>query len=513
MSTSYAPSDTVAFRAWLKAKYKSLDDLNAAWGTRFWSQVYSEWDQIDLPHPTATYHNPTQLLDESRFISDTVVAYCRRQATILRGAASHWQITHNGVFENVDGVKLTEQLDFFSHDQYPLFWNHWTDFAKNLLQARSLSFPYAVLEQQAGPGGQMSYLHRTPRPGEMRLWAMQSVAHGARMLSYFCWRTLPFGSEQHWHGLIDYDNKDTRRLTEAAKFGDEFRGLPADFHAARPQRCVAVLRDYDNETNDRRINTYVKNAGWDAGHWMGACFRAHVPVDQVWPAGDWAGYDVVVAPHLKIVDQSLAQKYQQFVEAGGTLVLMAQSGTKNRNLHMVQQTAPGLLRRLAGIEVADWTTVPPGASFTARFADGGALVLGGFVERLKPRGAETLAAWDDSDLLLADAPAVTRHEVGRGQVLYVGGHGNDAAAATLVAWLIANAGVTRSLEIDGEVEVIDRRSEKHRYLVLLNHSSEAQFLSNLPAGRDLIADRRVEDGKLKLAAYDIAVIQTRLPTD
>ncbi len=54
MDVSYAPADTLAFRKWLRAKYKTLDRLNAAWGTAFWSLVYSEWDQIDLPHPTPT---------------------------------------------------------------------------------------------------------------------------------------------------------------------------------------------------------------------------------------------------------------------------------------------------------------------------------------------------------------------------------------------------------------------------------------------------------------------------
>ena len=73
MDVSYAPSDTVAFRRWLKAKYKTLDRLNDAWGTKFWSQQYTDWEQIDLPHPTATYLNPSVLLDETRFISDCVV--------------------------------------------------------------------------------------------------------------------------------------------------------------------------------------------------------------------------------------------------------------------------------------------------------------------------------------------------------------------------------------------------------------------------------------------------------
>ena len=103
MDVSYAPSDTLAFRIWLREKYGTLDALNAAWGTRFWSQQYDAWEQVDLPHPTVTWMNPTQLLDESRFVSDCVVKFARRQAAVLRARNPGWKITHNGLFANVDG--------------------------------------------------------------------------------------------------------------------------------------------------------------------------------------------------------------------------------------------------------------------------------------------------------------------------------------------------------------------------------------------------------------------------
>ena len=59
MEHELRPSDTIAFRAWLKKKYKTINRLNDAWGTRFWSQTYDDWNQIDLPHPTVAYMNPT----------------------------------------------------------------------------------------------------------------------------------------------------------------------------------------------------------------------------------------------------------------------------------------------------------------------------------------------------------------------------------------------------------------------------------------------------------------------
>ena len=358
------------------------------------------------------------------------------------------------------------------------------------------------MEQQAGPGGQMSYLHETPRAGQLRLWAYQSIAHGANILSYFCWKTCPFGSEQHWHGLIDPDNKDTRRLAEATQLGKEAASLPRDVWDAPLERGVAILRDFDNEINESRINTYVKSP-WEAGYWQAALLRSHVPVDQVWPGSDWDGYRVLIAPHLRIVDPALVKKYDAFVRAGGTLVLGAQSGTKDRNLHLQQATPPASLRKLAGVEIDDWSNVPAGKTFRA-VGECASLSLGGFVERLKLRGAKALATWQTEDTLLAGAPAISVNTVGKGSVIYIGGYLDHDAAAALVPLLMHD--FTPIVDAPPEVEVIVRRSLKRRYVWLLNHSADVQFIERVPQSINLMNGQTVSD-TLKLKPYDVAVLQ------
>ncbi|HEY1921133.1 MAG TPA: beta-galactosidase, partial [Tepidisphaeraceae bacterium] len=411
MDVSYAPSDTVAFRRWLEEKYQTLEKLNRAWGTAFWSQTYTDWEQIDLPHPTSAPLNPSQLLDESRFISDTVVKFAGRQAKILRGYNKNWLITHNGLFGNIDGPELVKQLDFFGHDQYPLFMESWPARAEGLVLARSLSFPYAILEQQSGPGGQMTYLQRTPRPGEIRLWAWQSIAHGAKLVSFFLWRTCPFGSEQHWHGLIDQDDKNNRRLAEAKVFGGEAHRLPGDFFDSRPAKIVGVLRDFDNEINERRINTYVKSGAGEHARWLSALSAAHVPADYVWASSPFAGYKVLILPHVKMISRALAEKLEKYIRSGGTLLLGAQTGLKDLDCHIVEKTPPGLLSGLAGVEVADWTTLAADETRSARLVTGKDIVMEAFVERIRPTTAKVLARWNGGDSLLGDAAAITINRV------------------------------------------------------------------------------------------------------
>ena len=135
--------------------------------------------------------------------------------------------------------------------------------------------------------------------------------------------------------------------------------LPADFFEAAPVKCAAVLRDFDNETNERRINTYTKQGAAEHARWCAGFARRHIPADYVWPLDSFSDYKVLVAPHQKIVTPALAKKLTAYVRAGGTLILAAQAGTKDENCHMLEQTAPGPLAGIAGVEVEDWTTLAP----------------------------------------------------------------------------------------------------------------------------------------------------------
>ena len=82
----YCDNSAEAFRGWLQRRYGDLDELNAAWGTAFWSQRYYDWAEILPPRRTAyyTFANPTQQLDFARFSSDELLDCFRAEAEIIR---------------------------------------------------------------------------------------------------------------------------------------------------------------------------------------------------------------------------------------------------------------------------------------------------------------------------------------------------------------------------------------------------------------------------------------------
>ena len=177
----YSESDTLAFRRFLQARYGSLEELNRAWGTVFWNQTYTDWQEIYVPRKTNTGSvNPHQELDFRRFISDSVCSFAKEQADIIRKYKKEGDfITTNGMFGNLDYQRLSrESLDVLMYDSYPDFaycldGYHEKDpmkdrwWSRNLAQVRAVSSPFGIMEQQSGANGWNDRMEApSPRPGQ-----------------------------------------------------------------------------------------------------------------------------------------------------------------------------------------------------------------------------------------------------------------------------------------------------------------------------------------------------------
>ncbi len=484
----YCPSCEVAFRDWLRARYGTLEHLNEAWATVFWSQTYTAWEEIAAPILQLNQANPSHALDYRRFSSDSIVAFERLQVEILRSAAAgHWVTTNlMGLFADLDHHDLAADLDFATWDSYPTGnlerWEgacygdepsppggrpyaydvgdpYVTGLAHELTRGLR-NRPFWVMEQQPGPIN-WGRFNPAPRDGTVRLWTWHALAAGADTCVYFRWRACLFAQEQYHAGLLHHDASPAPGYREVGRLAGE-REAMARVVATPAVPRVALLFDYDDLwaielQPHRRDFSYLRLAF----AWYRGLARLGIAVDIVpvraarrhatgqRPLADYA---IVVAPTLHLADAAEAAELADWVRAGGTLLLGVRSGMKTTSNRVTSAPLPGDFRDLVGATVTDWHGLPPGVEYPLAWpVDGAAAATGGpgldasatvWAEALAPiDGAGAAVAARYADGPLAGAVAITDRQVGAGRAVYVGVHPTVSLAMGLLRDAAVWAGV------------------------------------------------------------------------
>ncbi|MDD3242350.1 MAG: beta-galactosidase [Eubacteriales bacterium] len=518
----YSSADHDAFRRWLREKYATLDALNAAWGTVFWNQTYTDWSQVCLTRPTVSgSNNPHALLDEKRFISDSARSFCKMQADALRRYIPQSQfITTNGLFNHLDNHGMTqESLDFISYDSYPMFGyqrgaqadglydRRW---AANLARVRSISPHFMVMEQQSGPGGWTSKMVLpAPKPGQMRLWAYQSVAAGADAVSFFRWRTAAFGTEIYWHGLLNYDSLDNRRIAELDTLRDEFSAIGERVAGSSFVASCAILRDYDNDFDTEEDQWVQPLTRHSETAWLLALERSHVPYDFFNLTDDTrpeelAGYELLICPHAPIMTQKRADALEAYVRRGGKVIFGARTGYKDLQGHCPMAPMPGALA-WAGCTIHDFTQLGP-------FDPAGRVLINGreveaplFHDLLTPAQDARVLATFASDWY-AGAPAAVLRELDLGWACYYGAALSEDAAYELLNTFALHCPADDALIIPAEVGFALREKDGHRLAFLLNYSAGEVSVGLCRPVKDLL-NNPVQDDRLFLPAYGVALVE------
>jgi beta-galactosidase len=513
-SRCYCDSCAAAFRTWLQARYQSLDALNFAWGTDFWSQHYYEWEDVLPPRIAPAQNNPGQCLDYHRFMSDSLLACYLTEAAILRDITPTIPITTNfmAAFKPADYFAWAPHLDIISFDSYPTIttpaWE--TALAHDLMRSLKGGQPHLLMEQSPS---QVNWMPQNPhkRPGRMRLQSFQALAHGADGVMFFQWRQSKAGAEKFHSAVVPHEGSEHVRIfQQAAQVGAELKRLSPDVAGSRITAQAAILMDWQNwwaveylpGPSDRlhyweQIKTYYREL-----HGL------NVAVDIVSAESDLSLYRLVVAPLLYMLRPGVAQKLEQFVERGGTLLVTFFSGIVDQHDHVVLGGYPAELRKLLGILVEEFDPWTREMTNHVVIEDGplqGTYPCTLWGELIRLEGARALGVFASD--YYANGPALTVHQFGQGHAYYLATQGSDELLAGLMRQLCQQVSVSPVLKAPVGVETTRRvRADGRVVYFLLNHNDTPEQV-DLPMGMfmSLLSGEEVE-GHIEIAARDVDVL-------
>lgn len=504
-----------SFRRWLKRRYGTIDRLNRMWGTAFWSQGFSDWHEIPAPRRTVCGPHPSLALDYSRFISAQHRAFVEEQRDIIRDyAGEDAPITVNNPcgleLPHLNMFSLASQQDVISLDNYPTDRSRLDQTALGLDMARSLlEGPFWITEQQAGatlvPGHSQQ-----PRPGQLRLWTWQAAARGAELITYFRWRTAPYGQEMHWYGLLDSDGTPRRRMDEIRRTIEEVRDRAEAWENYEVAGSVAIMLDYESAW---AIDS--TSMGWDPDYFahVRALYsllrRMGVPVQLLHPDANLAPFDMVIAPMQFVCTNALAKKLKVYTHDGGTVLVSAPAGYRSPVNTCLESPPPGPLTELLSVEVTEHDVLGGEHSNSVRPVEGAhSFEVDGFCSILELRGAKELATYERD--FYAGSPAVTVRSEGRGEAYFTGAALNEDGWRWILQTACETADVPRWEWSSEEVEVVPLRGPAGRpeRVFVLNH---ADHTVELPVAEgqtvtDLLR-REEHENPLVIEPYSVVLLQ------
>lgn len=500
----YGAAMRAAFQSWLRTKYRTIDALNAAWFSVFWSRTYDDWRQIDIPRPADD--DPGARLDWLRCVTDLWRTYQAAQIDALRPHLDPDKVlTTNFVahYDEFDFSVPARDLDVVGWDWYhdqpeldPAEGGLLHDLYRGFLDR-----PPWILE--SAPGNVVFAARNAyERPGAIRAMMWQAVGHGADGYAFWPWRT-PAGGNETLHGsLVDRAGRPRAVLAEVREASRELAALWPELRDTRPCADTLLLHDYESRWSLKREPLTADYDPWRihvdwyrafAPHARGMDVRrSTAPVD---------GYRLILAPALHLVDADVVEALRSAVAAGAHLVLGPRAGLRAPTNQLHDTPA---FEALVGAWVDHYET-PAAPVALAGDVPGTATV---WAERLAivADGVEALARYHEPGGWLDGGACIVTRPVGRGRITHVGAWLDPPTMATLAARIASAAdGPHPAIDVPAGVELLLRAGAGQDIAILINWSPTERSCA-IPAGWRLRTPDQGSTSPLRLPRFGVAVL-------
>jgi beta-galactosidase len=513
-----------AFQVWLQKRYGTLKSLNTAWNTSFWGHTFFEWDEIVLPDMRSEHFEYERTmfqgisLDYRRFMSDSLLNCYQLERDTIRKVIPDAVITTNlmGLYKPLNYKDWARQMDFVSWDNYPSNEASYAETAMShdLMRGIKQGDPFVLMEQTPSVTNWLPY-NALKRPGVMRLWSYQAVAHGADTVMFFQMRRSVGACEKYHGAVIDHvGTENTRVFREISALGEELKQIGNQTLGMRTHSRIALVMDWENwwaieySAGPSRELRYCK----ELQRYYEALREMNYNVDMISLEDDLSKYQIVIAPVLYMVKGTEDQKIREFVKNGGTFVTTFFSGIVQENDLVTLGGYPGKLRDILGIWVEEEDALPENVqnAFCYKGEKYPATLL---CDLLHLEGAVALDDHGYETDFYHSMPVLTRNDFGTGHAYYVATASDERFYQTFLTDVCKSAGVLPVLSVPDSVEVTTRENDTTRVYFLLNHSEETQHIHIPFEATNLITCEKVDKGDIQLAKKDIRILAVPISSD
>ncbi len=478
------------FREYLRKEYDNdIDKLNKTWGTIFWSQTYNSFDEIPLPRPTVTTHNPSLRMEHERFRSKSIEKYAKFQVDLLKEILGDDKtIIHDfsgGYFDkSFDFSKVGRHMDIVAYNNYPVWGGQkepipaWEiacglDFMRGIKNKN-----FWITEAIMGAQGHdvIGYL---PRPKQAKMWSYQAVAHGCSSLMYFRYRGATKGAEQYCYGIIDQDNQKRRKFYEVQSFFSEMKENK-ELTQTEIKSDVAVVYDFESMASFRiQRQSFLFDYKQEVYRLYRPFYENNINMDVIPSYADFNDYKVLLIPVMIVHKKEVSDRIRDFVKNGGTLVLTYRSFVKDyyNNLTLGEfnptnftDLVGGYVYEVESFQDEQFVNLVGVDEF--KDVKGIATV---FRDMLKTTTAKTLFTYEDE--FFNDLSAITLNNYENGKVYYIGSGVDNTIMDALCEKIINDSNIEK-IESEEGLEIVTRYLNNEKYYFVMNHTPIKKNFNN-----------------------------------
>ena len=503
------------WRGWLKEKYGTLDNLNAAWWTTFWSHRYTDWSQVEAPGGLGESSTNGMFIDWRRFSTWQCKTFMTAEKEAVQAVNPDLKVTANLMerFWDYDYFDLAEGMDVVSWDSYPM-WHSGDDvaraaeFAMNHDMMRSFKDQPFLLMESTPSQVNWKPINKLKRPGMHLLSSLQALAHGSQSVLYFQWRKGRGAAEQFHGAVVDHDGRgDTRVFRDVTQVGKALETLQAPLYNAPKQPAQAcIIYDWSNwwaidyaQTGQAKNMQYFDTVNM---HYR-SLWQLGVNVDfrDERDCTDLSRYQLVICPMLFMLKESFAQKLRAYVEKGGTLLMTYFSGVVDESGLAWLGGAPHGLIDVLGVRATELDALFPEDQQALVMNDDRRYAIRELCEIPEMHGAETLGVYAED--FYGGMPCLTKHAFGKGQTYYLAAKAEQAGLDAIYAALADALALPRALTDTLPEGVI--ATERGGAIFLQNYSGKAQQVTLAGRYTDLLTGEAVS-GTFDFAVNGVMVL-------